>query len=207
MKKAAIIGSPATQQNYLTALQKTGCDAVIFPDCSYIKKHPDTFDGLLLPGGGDVPHTLSDYSSHPAALDSEQLEALDLFYQAEKPILGICKGMQLINLYFGGSIGEVSNRSFHQHPCKDVFHPAENLPGFFLHALFGPYMSINSSHHQCIQNIGKDLHIIQRSVDGTTEAILHRSAPVLGLQWHPERMLGNNKQDVSLVFRYFLSLL
>lgn len=202
MKKVAIIGSPITQQNYKTALQKAGCNAVIFSDCSYLKKHPDLFDGLLLPGGGDVPRLLSDYSFSP---DKEQLDALALFFHAEKPVLGICKGMQLINLYLGGSIGEVSNRRLHQTIGQDVFHPAENIPGFFLHALFGPSMLINSNHHQCVETVGKDLFVIQNGSDGVIEAISHVSAPVLGLQWHPERMPENS--NASLIFRYFISLL
>ena len=59
MKKVAIIGSPALHKNYRTALEKAPCKAVIFPDASYIKKHPEAFDGLLLPGGGDVLSHLS----------------------------------------------------------------------------------------------------------------------------------------------------
>ena len=61
MKKVAVIGSPDLHKNYQIALEKVGCGAVIFPDASYVKKYPKAFDGLLLPGGGDVLSTFSAY--------------------------------------------------------------------------------------------------------------------------------------------------
>lgn len=243
MKKVALIGSPRLHKNYQAALEKAGCSAVIFPDTSYVKKHPEIFDGLLLPGGGDVLTSLSDYlpflrmpsgysgtsgcplcpfsgisrknynrsishiSPSDMELTLEQFHALDLFYKQNKPIFGICKGMQLINLYFRGTIREVGNRKLHQDPQRDVFHPADNLPGHFLHALFGPHMLINSNHHQCIDLPGQDLFMIQNASDGTAEALSHLSAPVFGTQWHPERMPDKSGQDTLLLFRYFVSLL
>lgn len=256
MKKVAVIGSPKVHKNYQSALEKAGGSAVIFPDSAYIKKHPDSFDGLLLPGGGDVLSSLAEYTSlfkdssdlycytqstplffeyfnqklpnpHTNSADNceqqffdtyntlsedtrltlEQLSALNMFYKMEKPIFGICKGMQLINLYFRGTIGEVSNVRLHQSPEKDTFHPAENLPGNFLHALFGPHIIINSNHHQCIHSCGQNLQIIQRASDGTAEAVSHLTAPVFGTQWHPERMPKLHHQDAGLLFRYFISLL
>lgn len=256
MKKIAIIGSPTLHKNYPKALEKAGCSAVIFPDCAYVRKHPEAFDGLLLPGGGDVFSAFSDYAPfletfsvyrkdsdasaissgfmpcrrpqtgarpfarrYPAfpgcdnrlqadfSLTIQQLHALRLFFEQKKPIFGICKGMQLINLYFHGTIREVSNPRLHRHPEKDVFHPADNLPGSFLHALFGPHMLINSCHHQCVDLIGQNLQIIQQAPDGTTEAVSHLSAPVFGTQWHPERMPERDRQNILLLFRYFVSLL
>lgn len=209
MKKVAIIGSPSLHKNYQSALENVSCQAVIFPDASYIQKHPDAFDGLLLPGGGDVPASLSGYKSFMGSppLDLEQLHALDLFSKMKKPVFGICKGMQLINLYFGGTIREVSNESLHRHPEKDAFHPADNLPGSFLHALFGPHMLINSCHHQCIDTPGKNLQIIQHAQDKEAEAVSHLSLPIIGTQWHPERMPKLPRQDAVLLFRYFVSLL
>lgn len=213
MKKVVIIGSPRVHQNYQAALEKAGCSAVIFPDLSYVEKHSDDFGGLLLPGGGDVFSSLTDYTDTRAALSDdlrltlEQLSALDLFYKMNKPIFGICKGMQLINLYFHGTIKEVSNRKLHQHPKKDIFHPADNLPGNFLHALFGPHMLVNSCHHQCVDLIGQNMQAIQNAPDGTIEALSHLSDPVFGTQWHPERMPEISGQNTLLLFRYFVSLL
>lgn len=234
MKKAIVIGSPDLHKNYKAALEKAGCSAVIFPDASYAAKHRKAFDGLLLPGGGDVFSSFSAYSpflenkasgcrlcspvrlprnnspccnSADFQLTLEQLYALDLFYKQNKPIFGICKGMQLINLYFRGTIKEVSNPKLHRHPKKDVFHPADNLQGNFFHALFGPHMLVNSCHHQCVDLLGQNLQVVQTAVDGTVEALSHLSAPVFGTQWHPERMPDNPGQDVLLLFRYFVSLL
>lgn len=243
MKKVAVIGSPDLHKNYQIALEKAGCGAVIFPDASYVKKYPEAFDGLLLPGGGDVLPSYSAYlpfldmpsdcqavSSCSSGLFSglcrkcpdgnirniplsdmlltlEQFRALDLFCGQNMPVFGICKGMQLINLYFHGTIREVSNRKLHQNPQKDVFHPADNMPGYFLHALFGPHMLVNSCHHQCVDLPGQNLQVMQTACDGTAEALSHLSAPVFGTQWHPERMSVTSGQDTLLLFRYFVSLL
>ena len=279
MKKVAIIGSPSLHVNYQSALKNVSCQAVIFPDTSYIQKHPNAFDGLLLPGGGDVFSSLEDYTAlykasaydipdiytnpvydtpdiytNPAydtpgiytdpaydtpdiyadpaydisdmdadpvydtpdmntdpsschRLDLEQLLALHLFLKQQKPVFGICKGMQLISLYFRGTIREVSNQNMHRHPEKDTFHPADNLPGSFLHDLFGPHLLINSSHHQSIDTPGKNLQIIQCTHDREAEAVSHLFLPVIGTQWHPERMPKLPQQDAALLFRYFVSLL
>lgn len=226
MKTVAIIGTPALHQNYKAALENAGCKAVIFPDSSYVKKHAEVYDGLLLPGGGDVFSSLSDYKAFSKNtlsqgraretragrfddfhLTFEQLLALHLFYEQKKPVFGICKGMQLINLYFQGTIKEVSNRNCHQKSGSDTLHPADNLPGGFLHALFGPHMLVNSNHHQCIDSIGQNLQIIQHASDKTAEAVSHLSAPIFGTQWHPERMPALSRQDTSLLFRYFVSFL
>lgn len=223
MKQVAIIGSPKLHQAYQAALEKASCKAVIFPDSAYVEKHFQDFDGLLLPGGGDVFPVLSDYASFAKNLSAdckicercaaehlpaiEQLCALHLFYQQEKPIFGICKGMQLINLYFHGSIREVSNRKLHQHPKEDTRHLADNEQGSFLHALFGAHMLINSNHHQCVDRIGQNMQAIQYAQDREIEAISHLSLPVIGTQWHPERMPKLQRQDSTLLFQYFVSLL
>lgn len=226
MKTVAVIGSPVLHKNYKAALEKTGHKAVVFPDSSYVAAHMEVYDGLLLPGGGDVLSSLSDYRTFPEDsfsrrkerltpavsladfhLTMEQLRALHLFYEQKKPVFGICKGMQLINLYFQGTVKEVSNRSFHQKQGSDILHPADNLPGGFLHALFGPYMLVNSSHHQRIDLVGQNLQVIQHAPDKTAEAISHLSAPIFGTQWHPERMPVLSRQDSSLLFRYFVSFL
>lgn len=224
MKKVAIIGSPKLHQNYQTALEKASCHAVIFPDSSYVEKHLKDFDGLLLPGGGDVFASFSDYTPFSKSLSDnhniydthvtsehllsiEQLYALRLFYEKKKPIFGICKGMQLINLYFHGTIKEVSNQKLHQHPEQDALHPADNEQGSFLHALFGAHMLINSNHHQCIDQIGQKLQPIQYAQDREIEAISHLSAPIIGTQWHPERMIECGNPDTLLLFRYYVSLL
>lgn len=226
MKTVAIIGTPALHKNYKAALENAGCKAVIFPDSSYVKKHAEVYDGLLLPGGGDVFSSLSEYKALPKNtlsrckeregragrfddfhLTLEQLLALHLFYEQKKPVFGICKGMQLINLYFQGTIKEVSNRNCHRRAGSDTLHPADNLPGGFLHALFGPHMLVNSNHHQCIDSSGQNLQVIQHAADKTAEAISHLSAPIFGTQWHPERMPALSRQDTSLLFRYFVSFL
>lgn len=188
------------------------------------------FDGLLLPGGGDIHPELFGQSNQGSKqvdlwLDLLQLHLFHTFYQAQKPILGICKGMQLINIALGGSILQdlpKEKRLRHAYQGRDQVHPTEILPDTFLFHLYGPCLVTNSAHHQAVDKLGEKLLPAQYSPDGLMEALFHPNRRVLGVQWHPERMFysinsplsspaseqkENQKTgDGSLVLRYFLSL-
>ena len=189
--------------------------------CSLSIENARDWDALILPGGGDIdPSCLPGFPKlHPACdaadpqLDKSQLNLLDLFVHQKKPVLGICKGMQLINLYFGGDLSQhLPTAQRHCFTGTDQLHPAYAKPGSFLQTLYGPRTIVNSAHHQGIIEgatpLGKNIAVIQRSADGVAEAIIHNYLPVIGLQWHPERLCGRlqnpNAADGSLVFQYFL---
>ncbi|MBR2950326.1 MAG: gamma-glutamyl-gamma-aminobutyrate hydrolase family protein [Lachnospiraceae bacterium] len=191
--------------------------------CGLSSQNAKEWDALILPGGGDIsPAFLPGQPLlHPACsdvdpqLDRSQLELLDLFIQHKKPILGICKGMQLINLYFGGSLCQhLPTAARHKDQNGDLLHPVYARPGSFLYDLYGPRTVVNSAHHQGILDgstaLGKNIAVVQRSADGTAEGIVHNYLPVIGLQWHPERLTGHtlhpDAADGSLIFQYFLNL-
>lgn len=171
------------------------------------------YDALLLPGGGDIdPHFYSNTNNgcHNIELskDLNQFCLLDAFLREHKPVLGICKGMQLIQVYFGGSlIQELPSVKLHYHPDKDIFHSTLTRPDSILDHLYGRTPIVNSSHHQGILHPAPKLQCIQKSGDGITEAFVHESLPVLGLQWHPERLCPskNNSRavDGTLIYQYF----
>lgn len=163
--------------------------------------------GLILPGGGDItPSFFGEKNTCSKAIDTEldilQFRALELFIKKNKPVLGICKGLQLINIYFGGNIyQDLPTASFHQYTTQDQFHPTTIEKNTILFSLYGPSLIVNSAHHQGIKKIGSDLNAIQWADDGVIEGIYHTKHPILGVQWHPERLLNG-----ALLFSHFVSL-
>jgi len=121
--------------------------------------------------------------------------------------------MQIINVALGGTLlqdlGDV-RRPSHTHPQADQVHPVRAQPGSLLHTLYGPRFSVNSSHHQAVDCPAPGLVLTLRAVDGVPEAIEHPSLPILGVQFHPERMSGPllrpDTVDGAPIFRWFLAL-
>lgn len=168
---------------------------------------------LIFPGGGDInPHLFraSNQGSHniDTELDLLQLRAFHLAYQSQIPILGICKGMQLINVGLGGTlIQDLPTASLHTSPRSDVYHLTHTRPGSFLHSLYGPELVVNSRHHQAVDKLSSELIPVQWCPqDLCTEAFCHKTLPILGVQWHPERLCPSQTSITALpLFHYFLS--
>ena len=172
------------------------------------------YDWLILPGGGYID---TKYFNEPnngskgidTGLDGAQFKLLHQFLNAKKPILGICKGMQMINVAFGGNIIQnLSTASHHQYVTHDQVHLTHTISNSFLHSLYGEEFSVNSAHHQGCGRIGNGLKVIQYSKeDNVVEGICHETLPILGLQWHPERMCGRHLRrdtvDGSPIFSFF----
>ena len=170
-----------------------------------------TCDALIFPGGGDINPTLygsSDTDSHDidTELDILQLRALDQAVQSAIPILGICKGMQLINIGLGGTlIQHMDTSPLHTSPSKDVYHPTITTEDSFLFPLYGASFPVNSRHHQAMDKLADSLIPVQWCPDDSCiEAICHATLPILGVQWHPERLYTDKVTGIPL-FRYFLS--
>lgn len=247
--KIGIGGLPDLAGNYISALQQAaGACCETMPDAAGKKTASSGaapleievstsliravgWDALVLPGGGDIDPAL--LPGHPApdahcsaidpVLDREQLALLELFLLSRKPVLGICKGMQLIQLCFGAAFCQhLPTAEKHCYQQYDQLHPTHTLPGSFLHQLYGPSFVVNSAHHQgtlcspALSSFSQDsrdstITVIQWTDDGVVEGIAHRSLPVIGLQWHPERLCLRHARpdaaDGSRIFRYFLSLI
>ena len=204
--------SPAAQQSRALQLQAADPCTACFPSPEMLSRY---FDGLLLPGGGDIHPGLFGEKDQGSLqvdlpLDQFQLSVFYAFCQAEKPILGICKGMQLINVALGGTIFQdlpKPLRRTHAWAGKDQTHATRILPGTFLHSLYGDQLVTNSAHHQAVNRLGTCLLPAQYSSDQVLEGLFHASLPILAVQWHPERMQKDQTTgDGSLVLAYFLSL-
>ena len=169
----------------------------------YSEFRAEDFDGLLLPGGGDIHPSRfgqEDCGSRNISekLDELQLNVMDAFVKAGKPILGICRGIQVINVYFGGDlIQDLPDASFHigREDEPDRIHACTAEEGSWLAKLYGTAFVHNSIHHQAVGRLGEGL--IADGIcpeDGVVEALHHRTLPVYGLQWHPERMCMDCKR-------------
>ena len=172
----------------------------------------DNLDGLVLAGGADVaPET---YDEKPigkwkgdAYRDQYELSILDYMLERGKPVFGICRGMQLMNVYFGGSLYQdidtqmrESSGKHRNEPLYDQHnHEIELVEGTMLARLHedDPNRRINTLHHQAIKELGEDLTVWARSPeDGMIEAFGWDEAAegkVFGVQWHPEFFIHSKK--------------
>lgn len=223
-KRIAIIGREKQTTNYRRALEFFNIDYEVTLSIGKLSK----FDALLLPGGGDIdPHLLNEPDKGSRNIDTEldliQFQALDLFIKNQKPILGICKGFQLINLYFGAKlIQDLPSPSIHPvtKDGNDTYHEVITYPlptlttlCTFPSSFFPAKTTVNSAHHQGIVENGKTLFPFQVAPDGVTEAFIHEMFPIVGFQWHPERMLLSDNHTFQetgrlafdLFFHFFIS--
>jgi gamma-glutamyl-gamma-aminobutyrate hydrolase PuuD len=167
-----------------------------------LRDYAKHLDGLVLQGGADVsPQTYSQTATRPEwsgdrARDMYELELLHEFIEAGKPVLGICRGCQLINVAFGGTLyqdiaTDVPTAIAHVDEAYDRHYHELRFPqGSTLAPMFSGSSEalVNSIHHQAVRDLGRDLNVEAVSGgDNIVEAIRYRKAPfVMGLQWHPE---------------------
>lgn len=211
MKKILIAGYPSKTQNYVNAMMSLGA----CPDVTLNVPDITRYDGLILPGGGDIdPKLFGQLNCGSRNIDSQldrlQLAILKGFILHRKPVLGICKGMQLINIFFGGDIHQhLSVYDTHQYNGSDQIHQTTAASGSFLERLYGSRFVVNSAHHQGVDMPGQKIHYIQFCSDGVVEGLMHEYLPVIGVQWHPERMCFHHKRqdtvDGSLLLQAFLA--
>lgn len=149
-------------------------------------------DGLIIPGsatnidptyyGGepfDEPNVVDEY-----ALDSRLIRA---FYEAKKPIFGVCGGQQALNVFFGGTLGLVPYRENH-FDRETYTHMINITHGSFVHDVFGTERALVNSHHSWWTNkLAPDFKVAATTDDGIIEAIEWREADIYATQWHPEQ--------------------
>ncbi len=209
MGRVFLRGKPGEFENYLAALTACGLEPVLSMDLHLA----GTCDGLLLPGGADVDpvrygqQNCGSVGIDPGRDEDEWTLAHD-FLRWEKPVLGICRGCQMLNIALGGSLHQdIPNHS--QVEGKDRVHPVQVLHPVF-RAIYGGQFVSNSAHHQSLDRLGEGLSVLCQAEDGTIEGVIHDNGIVLGVQFHPERMaFAMRRPDAAEgapIFRYFAAL-
>ena len=171
-----------------------------------LSSYAEHLDGLVLQGGADIaPETYGETPLDPEwagdrVRDRYEIDLFNAFVEAGKPVLGICRGCQMINVALGGTLyqdiatqlpTEVTHRDADKY--EHQFHEVSVVPGTRLAQLYPGTVAtgINSIHHQAVKALGRDLTVEARSsTDGVVEAIRWRGPSyVFGMQWHPEFMV------------------
>lgn len=199
--RVCIPGDTGTYRNYGAAIRRAG-------GVPCFHGAPETCGCLLLPGGGDLePWRYGQENTASRGLDPArdalEWELLAHFISRKKPVLGVCRGMQCINVFFGGDLVQ----DWPDHSAvngADRLHTVTTVPSP-LQTLYDHRCTVNSSHHQIVGRLGHGLEALQWADDGAVEALRHRTLPVWGVQWHPERMPEGTGTDGLLLYRAFLS--
>ncbi len=214
MKPKILLSVGANKENYLMAVKSVGGD----PFASYLPAVDLSFDGLILGGGPDLhPKFYGEEILGSKNIDEARDEAefllAEAFVNAGKPVMGICRGAQLLNVYFGGTLHQhIDSAAFH---CPegdfDLVHKVISGKQSILESLYGKEFSVNSFHHQAVDILGEGLIIAAKEKEtGVVEAFEHKTLPIFALQWHPERMCFLNKRtdtvDGAAVFAHYLRL-
>ncbi len=195
---------------YIAAVEAAGGRA----EARYLPEPDLSFDGLLLAGGDDMDPALFGQENRGSrgidpARDRAELALLDAFCGAGKPVLAICRGHQVVNVWLGGDLVQdlpAGLAPFHSREGGDRVHPVRGLEGTLLHRLYGPVFPVNSRHHQALGRLGRGLSAAAWSEGGVVEAMEHDTLPLISVQFHPERMTGPDTVDGGLLFDEFLAM-
>ena len=213
---------------YANAIAAAGALPIMMTTTQLAADYAELADGLLITGGESVhPRYYNETFTQMAdgdpveirrmrdgcnsARDEMEMAAFSEFFKRKKPILGICRGHQLLNAAMGGQNMLNFPRHHKVEHHMGVQHPVNAEPGSVLEKLYGGQFLVNSFHCDCAVKPGEDVRVTAYSDDGIIEAIEHKTLPVFGVQFHPERMRGDNPNpafgpDGTKLFQYFVDL-
>ena len=201
-------------EEYVEGVRRAGGLPVILPPAplAAVEELVAALDGLILTGGGDISPSCYTEDDEGVSSDIDHAEdawnvALVLSARERKlPVFGICRGLQALNVALGGTLHQdISGRANHPRiPPDPVATVAFRHPVVLDHgsrladALGAGERSVNSIHHQAVDQLGEGLAVVARAPDGTVEAVEYRGDDsdwwAHAVQWHPERLPGGADQ-------------
>lgn len=203
-------------EDYVKAIQHVDAIPIIIPiveNESFVKHYVSIVDGVVLSGGYDIDPSFYQEKQHPKLgtllkrRDEFELLLLKEAILQNKPVLGICRGLQLINVFFKGSLYQDLPSQFEskiehnqlKNPTKAT-HFIKVVENSFLSICGKSTLAVNSFHHQAIHQLGNDLIVAAKSEDGIIEAIQHKNLSIYAVQFHPEMMY----EEFACLFKYFV---
>lgn len=205
-------------QSYIDAVHESGARIDLMTiDHQRVEEYAKEYDGLLVTGGVDVTPSLygeerifgSD--SFDYEYDLFDIEVIRAFYSLNKPIFGICRGLQVINVAFGGTLYQDIDTYYknldglHKNNSIDnrLSHEVIIDENAFLFRLLGKRrLMVNSYHHQSIKDLSGQLRVVAKACDGTVEAVEGNN--LIAVQWHPEKIYDID--DQKKIFDYFINM-
>ncbi|MCE5235664.1 MAG: gamma-glutamyl-gamma-aminobutyrate hydrolase family protein [Clostridiaceae bacterium] len=179
---------------YCALLKEAGGEAILLP---YGFTSFSLLDGAIFSGGGDVDGSLGGYENSDVldgvfeARDAFEIRLFEAAFEHNLPMLGICRGHQILNVALKGSlyrdIAEAGFQEEHRLGGK-AEHEIRTAPGSLARKLLGETAAVWSTHHQAVKDLGRGFRATAWSPEGVVEAIEHENGRILGLQTHPERM-------------------
>lgn len=205
---------------YVESVINAGAVPFIIPFTTHketLDANVEMLDGLIITGGYDINPLRYNEDPHEKLQEVSQERDEFEFYVFEKalekkvPILGICRGHQLINVACGGSLYQdisLIEGSYIKHSqktlCKSSTHKVEIAKDSMLSEIFGEETLVNSFHHLALKDIATGFKVTARAKDGVVEAIEKEGDHfVMGVQWHPET-LTEEREDMLNLFSYFI---
>lgn len=198
---------PIVPVNYVNAVERAGHVVRVLPynmNREQCKQMLDDIDIILFMGGGDIEAKWFGQEQSPLAgtpnLKRDEFEMLlfELALERRLPIMGICRGLQLINIGLGGDLYQDLPTEYPTTPLINHSRPDSEWAGVhdviiekdsrLFKVLQEQKVCVNSTHHQAIAQLGKTLRVTARSSDGVIEAIESDTYPIASVQFHPERL-------------------
>ena len=212
----SLLTSSTLQRSYITAVLKAGGLPVIIPsdiDEDGWKELVSRLDGVLFSGGGDIDIEIFKGEPHPAVegveppRDAIEIGMVREVVASAKPFLGICRGLQSVNVALGGTLfthipDQVPNSLLHNQPSKNIqsrtvlSHTVSIEADSYLARLVGvTSMGVNSFHHQGIKVLAPNLRVVAQAPDGVIEAVELPDHPFgVAVQWHPEWLVDQEPE-------------
>lgn len=210
--------SQAVNEDYIDAVMKAGGVPILLPICDeeMIDAQLNCIDGLIVCGGIDINplfyHENCQFEQSESSFrrDSYELKLIQKCAQKKIPILGICRGQQMINIAFKGTLyqdNKMLSPSVMQHQQQErkeyPIHSIQIEKDSFLYPLLGESYYVNSLHHQSIHQLAAGFRVIAKADDQIIEAIQHNKFNIWGVQFHPE-MMHNRDIKMQNIFTWFV---